>query len=140
MMLKPPSRTPPKQLDMPWARSSEAPATRTECKCHGLSGLHLGARAGKRCHFREVGDCLLERFQWRFQGDGRQRQDPIPVAQNIKPPDKQDLIYSDESLDARKSENSVATEETVVFEENCSAKFPLVLGKFSAKKCLVRRA
>ncbi|KAG8000774.1 Protein Wnt-6 [Nibea albiflora] len=74
---------------------------RTECKCHGLSGSCTLRTCWKKMpHFREVGDRLLERFNGasKVMG-GNDGKTLIPVGQNIKPPDKQDLIYSDESPD-----------------------------------------
>uniref|UniRef100_A0A8C6UYC1 Protein Wnt n=1 Tax=Neogobius melanostomus TaxID=47308 RepID=A0A8C6UYC1_9GOBI len=90
----------------------------------------------------------------------------IPVGQNIKPPDKQDLIYSDESPDfclANRKTGSLGTkgrtcnstaldisgcdllccqrgyrEETVVFEENCLCRFHWCC-VVQCKKCLVRK-
>ncbi|KAK7881011.1 hypothetical protein WMY93_030600 [Mugilogobius chulae] len=115
----------------------------------------------KMPHFREVGDRLLERFNGasKVMG-GNDGKTLIPVGQNIKPPDKQDLIYSDESPDfclANRKTGSLGTkgrtcnstaldisgcdllccqrgykEETVVFEENCLSDylFPLLSKHF----------
>ncbi|KAI9538368.1 protein Wnt-6 [Gymnodraco acuticeps] len=126
---------------------------RTECKCHGLSGSCTLRTCWKKMpHFREVGDRLLERFNGasKVMG-GNDGKTLIPVGQNIKPPDKQDLIYSDESPDfclANRKTGSLGTrgrmcnstamdisgcdllccergysEESVVIEENCLCRF-----------------
>uniref|UniRef100_A0A8C6UZG8 Protein Wnt n=1 Tax=Neogobius melanostomus TaxID=47308 RepID=A0A8C6UZG8_9GOBI len=141
---------------------------RTECKCHGLSGSCTLRTCWKKMpHFREVGDRLLERFNGasKVMG-GNDGKTLIPVGQNIKPPDKQDLIYSDESPDfclANRKTGSLGTkgrtcnstaldisgcdllccqrgyrEETVVFEENCLCRFHWCC-VVQCKKCLVRK-
>lgn len=141
---------------------------RTECKCHGLSGSCTLRTCWKKMpHFREVGDRLLERFNGasKVMG-GNDGKTLIPVGQNIKPPDKQDLIYSDESPDfclANRKTGSLGTrgrmcnstamdisgcdllccergyrEETVVLEENCLCRFHWCC-VVQCKKCLVRK-
>lgn len=141
---------------------------RTECKCHGLSGSCTLRTCWKKMpHFREVGDRLLERFNGasKVMG-GNDGKTLIPVGQNIKPPDKQDLIYSDESPDfclANRKTGSLGTkgrmcnstamdisgcdllccergfrEETVVFEENCLCRFHWCC-VVQCKKCMVRK-
>ncbi|KAI1237259.1 hypothetical protein IHE44_0014518, partial [Lamprotornis superbus] len=126
---------------------------RTECKCHGLSGsCTLRTCWRKMPHFREVGDRLLERFNGAFKVmGGNDGKTLIPVGDNIKPPDKQDLIYSADSPDfcsANRKTGSLGTrgrvcnstamdtsgcdllccgrghrDETVVLEENCLCRF-----------------
>lgn len=141
---------------------------RTECKCHGLSGSCTLRTCWKKMpHFREVGDRLLERFNGasKVMG-GNDGKTLIPVGHNIKPPDKQDLIYSDESPDfcvANRKTGSLGTrgrvcnstamdisgcdllccergyrEETVVFEENCLCRFHWCC-VVQCKKCVVRK-
>ncbi|XP_047227529.1 protein Wnt-6 [Girardinichthys multiradiatus] len=141
---------------------------RTECKCHGLSGSCTLRTCWKKMpHFREVGDRLLERFNGasKVMG-GNDGKTLIPVGQNIKPPDKQDLIYSDESPDfclANRKTGSLGTrgrmcnstamdisgcdllccergyrEETVVIEENCLCRFHWCC-VVQCKKCMVRK-
>uniref|UniRef100_A0A8C0H2X1 Protein Wnt n=1 Tax=Chelonoidis abingdonii TaxID=106734 RepID=A0A8C0H2X1_CHEAB len=118
---------------------SGRPYMRTECKCHGLSGsctLHTCWK--KMPHFREVGDRLLERFNGAFKvmgaNDGKTL---LPMGRSIKPPDRQDLVYSADSPDfctANRKTGSPGTRgrvcnrrghraETVVLEENCLCRF-----------------
>lgn len=141
---------------------------RTECKCHGLSGSCTLRTCWKKMpHFREVGDRLLERFNGasKVMG-GNDGKTLIPVGQNIKPPDKQDLIYSAESPDfclPNRKTGSLGTrgrmcnstaldvsgcdllccerghrEETVVLEENCLCRFHWCC-VVQCKKCSVRK-
>lgn len=141
---------------------------RTECKCHGLSGSCTLRTCWKKMpHFREVGDRLLERFNGasKVMG-GNDGKTLIPVGQNIKPPDKQDLIYSAESPDfclPNRKTGSLGTrgrmcnstaldvsgcdllccerghrDETVVLEENCLCRFHWCC-VVQCKKCLVRK-
>ncbi|XP_024244605.1 protein Wnt-6-like [Oncorhynchus nerka] len=141
---------------------------RTECKCHGLSGSCTLRTCWKKMpHFREVGDRLLERFNGasKVMG-GNDGKTLIPVGQNIKPPDKQDLIYSAESPDfcsPNRKTGSLGTrgrmcnstamdvsgcdllccergyrDETVVFEENCLCRFHWCC-VVQCKKCSVRK-
>lgn len=140
----------------------------TDCKCHGLSSSCTLRTCWKKMPpFRKVGDHLLERFNGasKVMG-GNDGKTLIPVGQNIKPPDKQDLIYSDESPDfclANRKTGSLGTrgrmcnstamdisgcdllccergyrEETVVFEENCLCRFHWCC-VVQCKKCLVRK-
>ncbi|KAI4899308.1 hypothetical protein NFI96_000049 [Prochilodus magdalenae] len=141
---------------------------RTECKCHGLSGSCTLRTCWKKMpHFREVGDRLLERFNGAFKVmGGNDGKTLIPVGHNIKPPDKQDLIYSAESPDFclpnRKTGslgtrgrtcNSTALDvsgcdllccerghrlETVELEENCLCRFHWCC-VVQCKKCSVRK-
>ncbi|KAG8239069.1 hypothetical protein J437_LFUL018894 [Ladona fulva] len=74
---------------------------RTECKCHGLSGsCTLRTCWRKMPPFREAGDRLKEAFDGAAKvipsNDGRAF---IPEGATIKPPGKQDLVYSEESPD-----------------------------------------
>ncbi|KAG7330739.1 hypothetical protein KOW79_004708 [Hemibagrus wyckioides] len=141
---------------------------RTECKCHGLSGSCTLRTCWKKLpRFREVGNRLLERFNGASKvmgsNDGKTL---IPVGQNIKAPDKQDLIYSAESPDFclpnRKTGspgtrgrtcNSTALDvsgcdllccergyrdEVVVLEENCLCQFHWCC-VVQCKKCSVRK-
>lgn len=141
---------------------------RTECKCHGLSGSCTLRTCWKKMpHFREVGDRLLERFNGasKVMG-GNDGKTLIPVGQNIKPPDKQDLIYSAESPDfclPNRKTGSLGTrgrmcnstaldvsgcdllccergyrDETVVMEENCLCRFHWCC-VVQCKKCSVRK-
>lgn len=141
---------------------------RTECKCHGLSGSCTLRTCWKKMpHFREVGDRLLERFNGasKVMG-GNDGKTLIPVGQNIKPPDKQDLIYSAESPDfclPNRKTGSLGTrgrmcnstaldvsgcdllccerghrDETVVLEENCLCRFHWCC-VVQCKKCSVRK-
>ncbi|KTF86702.1 hypothetical protein cypCar_00017637 [Cyprinus carpio] len=141
---------------------------RTECKCHGLSGSCTLRTCWKKMpHFREVGNRLLERFNGasKVMG-GNDGKTLIPVGQNIKPPDKQDLIYSAESPDfclPNRKTGSLGTrgrmcnstaldvsgcdllccerghrDETVVLEENCLCRFHWCC-VVQCKKCLVRK-
>ncbi|KAE8581363.1 hypothetical protein XENTR_v10024761 [Xenopus tropicalis] len=141
---------------------------RTECKCHGLSGSCTLRTCWKKMpHFREVGDRLLERFNGAFKVmGGNDGKTIIPVGHNIKPPDKQDLIYSAESPDfcqANRKTGSPGTrgrvcnstaldvggcdllccgrghrEETVVVEENCLCRFHWCC-VVQCKKCTVKK-
>ncbi|OCT63410.1 protein Wnt-6 [Xenopus laevis] len=141
---------------------------RTECKCHGLSGSCTLRTCWKKMpHFREVGDRLLERFNGAFKVmGGNDGKTIIPVGHNIKPPDKQDLIYSAESPDfcqANRKTGSPGTrgrvcnstaldvggcdllccgrghrEENVVVEENCLCRFHWCC-VVQCKKCSVKK-
>ncbi|KAL2302247.1 hypothetical protein Nmel_009667 [Mimus melanotis] len=141
---------------------------RTECKCHGLSGsCTLRTCWRKMPHFREVGDRLLERFNGAFKVmGGNDGKTLIPVGENIKPPDKQDLIYSADSPDfcsANRKTGSLGTrgrvcnstamdtsgcdllccgrghrDETVVLEENCLCRFHWCC-VVQCRKCSVRQ-
>nr|XP_027317746.1 protein Wnt-6 isoform X2 [Anas platyrhynchos] len=141
---------------------------RTECKCHGLSGsCTLRTCWRKMPHFREVGDRLLERFNGAFKVmGGNDGKTLIPVGDNIKPPDKQDLIYSADSPDfcsANRKTGSLGTrgrvcnstamdtsgcdllccgrghrDETVVLEENCLCRFHWCC-VVQCRKCSVRQ-
>ncbi|KAK1789120.1 hypothetical protein P4O66_015066 [Electrophorus voltai] len=141
---------------------------RTECKCHGLSGsCTLRTCWRKMPPFREVGDRLLQRFNGasKVMG-GNDGKTLIPVGQNIKPPDKQDLIYTAESPDfclPNRKTGSLGTrgrmcnstaldvsgcdllccerghrDETVVLEENCLCRFYWCC-VVQCKKCSVHR-
>lgn len=75
--------------------------TRTECKCHGLSGsCALRTCWQKLPPFREVGAELLERFHGasRVMGtnDGKAL---LPAVRNLKPPSRADLLYVADSPD-----------------------------------------
>ncbi|KAM9486871.1 protein Wnt-6 isoform 2-T2 [Clarias gariepinus] len=141
---------------------------RTECKCHGLSGSCTLRTCWKKLpRFREVGNRLLDRFNGasKVMG-GNDGKTLIPVGQNIKAPDKQDLIYSAESPDFclpnRKTGspgtkgrtcNSTALDvsgcdllccergyrdEVVIMEENCLCRFHWCC-VVQCKKCSVRK-
>ncbi|XP_077436614.1 protein Wnt-6 isoform X1 [Vanacampus margaritifer] len=141
---------------------------RTECKCHGLSSSCTLRTCWKKMpHFREVGERLLERFNGasKVMG-GNDGKTLIPVGVNIKPPDRQDLIYSDESPDfclANRKTGSLGTrgrtcnstamdisgcdllccqrgyrEETLVFEENCLCRFHWCC-VVQCKKCSIQK-
>uniref|UniRef100_A0A9W3GNM6 Protein Wnt n=1 Tax=Camelus bactrianus TaxID=9837 RepID=A0A9W3GNM6_CAMBA len=75
--------------------------TRTECKCHGLSGsCALRTCWQKLPPFREVGARLLERFHGasRVMGtnDGKAL---LPAVPTLKPPGRADLLYAADSPD-----------------------------------------
>lgn len=75
--------------------------TRTECKCHGLSGsCALRTCWQKLPPFREVGAELLERFHGasRVMGtnDGKAL---LPAVRSLKPPSRADLLYVADSPD-----------------------------------------
>ncbi|KFP84325.1 Protein Wnt-6, partial [Apaloderma vittatum] len=120
---------------------------RTECKCHGLSGsCTLRTCWRKMPHFREVGDRLLERFNGAFKVmGGNDGKTLIPVGDNIKPPDKQDLIYSADSPDSMDPSGCDRLccgrghrDETVVLEENCLCRFHWCC-VVQCRKCSVRQ-
>ncbi|KAI2660540.1 Protein Wnt-6 [Labeo rohita] len=157
------------QVPLAWGQSQAVKNyMRTECKCHGLSGSCTLRTCWKKMpHFREVGDRLLERFNGasKVMG-GNDGKTLIPVGQNIKPPDKQDLIYSAESPDfclPNRKTGSLGTrgrmcnstaldvsgcdllccergyrDETVVLEENCLCRFHWCC-VVQCKKCSVRK-
>ncbi|KAG7257838.1 hypothetical protein CRUP_030948 [Coryphaenoides rupestris] len=141
---------------------------RMECKCHGLSGsCTLRTCWKKMAPFREVGDRLLERFNGasKVMG-GNDGKTLIPVGADIKPPDRQDLIYSAESPDfcvANRKTGSLGTRgrtcnstapdvsgcdllccergfrrDTLEFEENCLCRFHWCC-VVQCKKCSVRK-
>lgn len=140
----------------------------TECKCHGLSGsCTLRTCWRKMPQFREVGLELLKRFNGAIKVmGGNDGKTLIPVGQNIKPPDKQDLIYFDDSPDfclANRKTGSLGTQgrvcnstamdisgcdllccdrgyqdETLVFEENCLCRFHWCC-VVQCKKCIIRK-
>jgi wnt family. len=74
---------------------------RTDCKCHGLSGSCAMRTCWRKMPaFRDVGNRLKERF------DGAAKVIPsndghsfIPEGDTIKPPDRGDLVYSEDSPD-----------------------------------------
>lgn len=74
---------------------------RTECKCHGLSGsCTLRTCWRKMPSFRDVGNRLKERFDGAAKviahNDGRKF---MPEGENIKPPGRSDLVYTEDSPD-----------------------------------------
>ncbi|XP_070585123.1 protein Wnt-6 isoform X1 [Erythrolamprus reginae] len=141
---------------------------RTECKCHGLSGSCALRTCWKKMPpFREVGDRLLERFNGAFKVmGGNDGKTLIPVGRNMKPPDRQDLIYSADSPDfciANRKTGSLGTrgrvcnstamdmsgcdllccgrghrEETLFLEENCLCRFHWCC-VVQCRKCTVRK-
>ncbi|CAI5762782.1 protein Wnt-6 isoform X1 [Podarcis lilfordi] len=141
---------------------------RTECKCHGLSGSCALRTCWKKMPpFREVGDRLLERFNGAFKVmGGNDGKTLIPVGRNIKPPDRQDLIYSADSPDfcvANRKTGSLGTrgrvcnstamdmsgcdllccgrghhDETLLLEENCLCRFHWCC-VVQCRKCTVRK-
>ncbi|XP_020647642.2 protein Wnt-6 [Pogona vitticeps] len=141
---------------------------RTECKCHGLSGSCALQTCWKKMPpFREVGDRLLERFNGAFKVmGGNDGKTLIPVGRNIKPPDRQDLIYSADSPDfciANRKTGSLGTrgrvcnstamdmsgcdllccgrghrDETLLLEENCLCRFHWCC-VVQCRKCTVRK-
>ncbi|XP_015263358.1 PREDICTED: protein Wnt-6 [Gekko japonicus] len=141
---------------------------RTECKCHGLSGSCALRTCWKKMPpFREVGERLLERFNGAFKVmGGNDGKTLIPVGRNIKPPDRQDLIYSADSPDfciANRKTGSLGTrgrvcnstamdvsgcdllccgrghrDETLLLEENCLCRFHWCC-VVQCRKCTVRK-
>ncbi len=140
---------------------------RTDVMSRAVWLLHSEDLLGRKClSFREVGNRLLERFNGasKVMG-GNDGKTLIPVGQNIKPPDKQDLIYSAESPDfclPNRKTGSLGTrgrmcnstaldvsgcdllccerghrDETVVLEENCLCRFHWCC-VVQCKKCSVR--
>ncbi|PNF39862.1 hypothetical protein B7P43_G01971 [Cryptotermes secundus] len=74
---------------------------RTDCKCHGLSGSCAMRTCWRKMPpFRDVGNRLKERFDGAAKvipsNDGRSF---IPEGDTIKPPDRGDLVYSEDSPD-----------------------------------------
>ncbi|XP_070182595.1 protein Wnt-6-like, partial [Littorina saxatilis] len=72
---------------------------RQECKCHGLSGsCTLKTCWMKMPTFRDVGDRLKEKFDGAakviISNDGKGL---LPEGETIKPPSKDDLVYSEDS-------------------------------------------
>ncbi|XP_025086682.1 protein Wnt-6-like [Pomacea canaliculata] len=72
---------------------------RQECKCHGLSGsCTLKTCWMKMPAFRDVGDRLKARFDGAakviISNDAKEL---LPEGETIKPPSKEDLVYSEES-------------------------------------------
>lgn len=72
---------------------------RQECKCHGLSGsCTLKTCWMKMPTFREVGDRLKESFDGAakviISNDAKTL---LPEGETIKPPSKDDLVYSEDS-------------------------------------------
>ncbi|CAL1546895.1 unnamed protein product, partial [Lymnaea stagnalis] len=84
---------------------------RRECKCHGLSGSCTLKTCWKKMPpFREVSNRLKERFDGAIKviisNDGK---NIIPEGSTIKPPSKQDLVYSDPSPDFCKKNKNVGS-------------------------------
>ncbi|KAK6172045.1 hypothetical protein SNE40_018009 [Patella caerulea] len=87
---------------------------RKECKCHGLSGsCTLETCWLKMPVFREVGDRLKQKFDGGAKvissNDGKHL---IPEGETIKPPSREDLVYTEESPDfckRNKKEGSLGT-------------------------------
>ncbi|XP_021952979.1 protein Wnt-1 [Folsomia candida] len=74
---------------------------RLVCKCHGLSGsCTLKTCWQKVPSFREIGEMLKLKFDGAVQViPGNDGKSLVPSKASIKPPEKDDLIYFDESLD-----------------------------------------
>ncbi|XP_046441680.1 protein Wnt-6-like [Daphnia pulex] len=74
---------------------------RTECKCHGLSGsCTLRTCWRKLPLFRDVATRLKEKFDGAAKViPGNDGKTIIPEVASIKPPGREDLIYSEESPD-----------------------------------------
>jgi len=87
---------------------------RTVCKCHGMSGsCTLKTCWRKLPIFRDVGNRLKDKFDGAAKmmagNDGRGF---IPEGISIKPPGREDLVYSEESSDfcqANKRTGSIGT-------------------------------
>ncbi|KAK3599049.1 hypothetical protein CHS0354_012537 [Potamilus streckersoni] len=78
---------------------------RIECKCHGLSGSCTLKTCWKMMpYFRDVGNRLKEKFDGAakviLSNDGKKL---LPDGVTIKPPDKEDLLYSEKSPNFCKS-------------------------------------
>ncbi|XP_073827609.1 wnt oncogene analog 6 [Musca autumnalis] len=76
-------------------------SVRLECKCHGLSGSCTVKTCWlKMPSFREVGNRLREKFDGAtkvvLRNDGNSF---MPESEEVKPPSKYDLVYSDDSAD-----------------------------------------
>lgn len=71
----------------------------TECKCHGLSGsCTLRTCWRKMPSFRKIGDRLKEHFDGAAKViAGNDGHSFIPEGDTIKPPSREDLVYSEES-------------------------------------------
>lgn len=72
---------------------------RTDCKCHGLSGSCVMRVCWRRMPlFRDVGNRLKDRFDGASKViPGNDGKSIIPEGPTIKPPGKEDLIYSEDS-------------------------------------------
>ncbi|PSN54619.1 Protein Wnt-6, partial [Blattella germanica] len=101
---------------------------RTDCKCHGLSGsCALRTCWRKMPPFRDVGNRLKERF------DGAAKVIPsndghsfMPEGPTIKPPDRGDLVYSEDSPDFCKPNRKTGSLGT--HGRECNATSPGVEG------------
>lgn len=71
----------------------------TQCKCHGLSGsCTLKTCWRKMPSFKEIGNHLKERFDGAVKViAGNDGHSFIPEGATIKPPSREDLVYSEES-------------------------------------------
>ncbi|XP_021917624.1 protein Wnt-6-like [Zootermopsis nevadensis] len=101
---------------------------RTDCKCHGLSGSCAMRTCWRKMPpFRDVGNRLKERF------DGAAKVIPsndghsfIPEGDTIKPPDRSDLVYSEDSPDFCKPNRKTGSVGTQ--GRQCNATSPGVEG------------
>lgn len=74
---------------------------KTECRCHGLSGSCTQQTCWRKMPtFREVGNRLKEHFDGASKviagNDGRSF---IPDGETLKPPGKEDIVYSEKTFD-----------------------------------------
>lgn len=101
---------------------------RTDCKCHGLSGSCAMRTCWRKMPpFRDVGNRLKERF------DGAAKVIPsndghsfMPEGDTIKPPDRSDLVYSEDSPDFCKPNRKTGSLGTQ--GRHCNATSPGVEG------------
>lgn len=74
---------------------------RLVCKCHGLSGSCTTKTCWQKVPpFREIGEMLKVKFDGAAKViPGNDGKSIIPWMPSIKPPEKEDLVYYDESQD-----------------------------------------
>uniref|UniRef100_A0A7N9CGN8 Protein Wnt n=1 Tax=Macaca fascicularis TaxID=9541 RepID=A0A7N9CGN8_MACFA len=104
--------------------------TRTECKCHGLSGsCALRTCWQKLPPFREVGARLLERFHGASRVMGTNDGKALPAVRTLWPPGRADLLYAADSSAPDLSGCDLLCcgrghrQESVQLEENCLCRF-----------------
>lgn len=96
---------------------------RLECKCHGLSGsCTIKTCWMKMSQFREIGTRLKERFDGAAKvithNDGNSF---IPEGRTIKPPTRQDIVYTEESPDFCKFNHKTGSLGTIGRECNATS-------------------
>ena len=74
---------------------------RNDCKCHGMSGSCSFKTCWRKLpHFRDVGKRLKDKFDGAIKVmAGNDGKGFIPEGQTIKPPEKEDIVYSEETPD-----------------------------------------